>query len=226
MIRALVLKELRETRLFAALALGLYFVYVSKLTGRWDRLLTPLVGWAPGMSGEKPDVPFVQGNFLSVYVCIGVALAIALGFRQSAWEPNQGTALYLLHLPLSRRAIYLTKLLTGLGLLLLCTLLPVVAYATWAAMPGTHQGPFEWSMTGEAFRSWLLMPLAYLGAFASGIRPARWIGSRLFPLVGAAIPALFAFIVPFWWLVAVPSLLLVAAMLVSDIFLEAETRDF
>ena len=34
-------------------------------------------------------------------------------------------------------------------------------------------------MTGPAFQVWLLMPLAYLGAFASGIRPARWFGSRL-----------------------------------------------
>ena len=39
-------------------------------------------------------------------------------------------------------------------------------------------------MTVPAFQIWLLMPLVYLGAFASGIRPARWFGSRLLPLVG------------------------------------------
>ena len=85
------------------------------------------------MNVESPDVPFVQGNFLSMYFFIGVALAIALGFRQSAWEPSQGTALYLLHLPLPRRTIFLTKLATGIGLLLVCTLLPILIYATWAA---------------------------------------------------------------------------------------------
>jgi hypothetical protein len=226
MVRAIVGKELRETRLFAALALGVYFVYVSKLTGRWDRVLTPLVGWAPGMTADAPAVPFVQGNFLTVYVCIGVALAIALGFRQSAWEPSQGTSLYLLHLPLSRREIFAIKLLTGIGLLLSCTLLPIVAYAKWAATPGMHAGPFEWSMTGPAFHVWLLMPLAYLGAFASGIRPARWFGTRLLPLVAVTVPGLYFFLLPHWWLIAFPLLLLVAATLVSDIFLVATTRDF
>ncbi len=226
MVRAIVSKELRETRIFAALALGLYFVYVSKLTGRWDRVLKPLVGWAPGMSAETPEVPFVQGNFLSVFVFIGIALAIALGFRQSAWEPSQGTALYLLHLPLSRRVIFLTKLASGIGLLLACTLLPLVTYAAWAATPGTHAGPFEWSMTGPAFQTWLTLPLAYLGAFASGIRPARWFGSRLLPLVSVAIPGLYSFLLPFWWLTGLPLLLVVAGVLVSDIMLETQSRDY
>src|ERR1017187_996674 len=125
MVLAIVRKDLRETRLFAALSLALYLIYLSKLTGKWSRVLTAFVGWVPGMSGEAPDVPFVQGNFLTMYFFIGAALAIALGFRQSAWEPSQGTALYLLHLPLARRTIFVTKLLTGTGLLLACTLAPI-----------------------------------------------------------------------------------------------------
>jgi len=119
-----------------------------------------------------------------------------------------------------------TKLVTGIGLLLVCTLLPILLYATWAAMPGTHPGPFEWMMTGPALRAWLLMPLVYLGAFASGIRPARWFGSRLLPLASVALPAIFAYAFPLWWLIGFPVLLLVAAVLLSDILWEAETRDF
>jgi ABC-type transport system involved in multi-copper enzyme maturation permease subunit len=227
MVFAIVKKELRETRLFAALSLGVYLIYLSnRMSGKWSRVLTPLVGWVPGMNTEAPDVPFVEGNFLTIYSYIAFALAIALGFRQSAWEPSQGTALYLLHLPLTRRTIFLTKLLTGAGLLLVCTLAPILIYGTWASLPGTHPGPFEWSMTGPAFQIWLLMPLAYLGAFASGIRPARWFGSRLLPLLAVAVPAILVFGVPLWWLIGFPVLLLVAAVLVSDILWEAETRDF
>jgi hypothetical protein len=70
------------------------------------------------------------------------------------------------------------------------------------------------------------MPLVYLGAFASGIRPGRWIGSRLLPLVAVAIPALIVQLVPHWWMIGFPIIVLVAAVLVSDILLEAETRDF
>ena len=62
-------------------------------------------------------------------------------------------------------------------------------------------------MTGPAFHIWLLMPLAYLGAFASGIRPARWFGSRLLPLVSVAVPGLFLYILPHWWLIAFPAAL-------------------
>ena len=226
MVLAIVRKELRETRAFAALALGVYLVYLSKMTVRWGNLVTYFFSYVPGMNAERPDIPFIQDSFVGMYWCVGVALAIALGFRQSAWEPSQGTALYLLHLPLTRRSIFMTKLLTGIGLLLACTLLPILIYAAWAATPGTHPGPFEWSMTGTAFQIWILMPLAYLGAFASGIRPARWFGSRLLPLVAILVPAVFAFAVPPWWLIGFPVLLVAVSVILSDILLVAETRDF
>ncbi len=226
MVLTLVRKELRETRIFAALALGLYLIYACKQTGKWSSLLGHLLWWLPGMRAEAPDVPFVQDNFETTLFLIGAALAITLGFRQSAWEPSQGTALYLLHFPLTRRSIFVTKLFTGIGLLLACTLLPILIYATWAAMPGTHPGPFEWSMTVPAFQLWLLMPLVYLGAFASGIRPARWFGSRLLPLLAVAFTGTLLAMVAEWWLIAFPLLLLVAVVFVSDILWEAETRDF
>jgi hypothetical protein len=226
MVLAIVRKELRETRLFAALAVGVYLIYLSTLSGRWSRPLTSVFEMVLPLYTEAPDIPFVQDNFLIMFFFVGVALAITLGFRQSAWEPSQGTALYLLHLPLGRRTIFLTKVLTGIGLLLACTLLPILLYAAWAAMPGTHPGPFEWSMTGPAMRLWLLLPLPYLGAFASGIRPARWLGTRLLPLFSVGVPGIYLFILPHWWLIGFPLLLLGAAILVSDIFWEAETRDF
>jgi hypothetical protein len=228
MILALVKKELRETRSFAALALVLYLVYLVKLTaGSRGYLLASLLSYVPGMSREPVDVPFVQyDQFTPILLFIGGGLAIALGFRQSAWEPSQGTAPYLLHLPVPRRSIFLTKLLTGIGVLLACTLAPILTYATWAATPGTHPGPFEWSMTGPAFRLWLILPLVYLGAFASGIRPARWFGSRLLPLLAAGPLALLIYPSPRWWLIGLPILCLAAAAFVCTILWEAETRDF
>jgi ABC-type transport system involved in multi-copper enzyme maturation permease subunit len=226
MVLALVRKELRETRGFAVIALVLFLVYVSELTGKGGPVLTSLLSYSLFLGGLPPDVPFVQGNFNFMLFLIGGVLAVALGFRQSAWEPSQGTALYLLHLPITRRTIILTKLATGIGLLLACTLLTIVSYAAWAAMPGTHPGPFEWSMTGDALRTWLVLPLFYLGAFASGIRPARWFGSRLLPLTSVSVPASLAYAVPFWWLVGLLLLCVVAAWLVSDILWVSETRDY
>jgi ABC-type transport system involved in multi-copper enzyme maturation permease subunit len=227
MIPAIVAKEFRETRLLAALTLAIYGVYVSKLTGHWNHLLRQFLGWFPGLSGPLPDVPFVQDGFATIYGFVGFSLAIALGFRQSVWELVQGTAPYLLHRPLSRRAIILTKLLSGVAVLLACTLLPIAIYAAWAATtPGTHPVPFEWSMTAPMLHLWLSMPLVYLAAFASGIRPARWFGSRLFPLFAVALPVLFLQFAPHWWIIALPALLLATAAMISNILLETETRDF
>jgi ABC-type transport system involved in multi-copper enzyme maturation permease subunit len=226
MVLALVRKELRELRAFAIAALVLYFIYVCNLTGKGSPVLASLMDFAPWTETTPPEIPFVQGEFQSILFFIGAALALALGFRQSAWEPSQGTALYLLHLPLSRRAILSTKLATGIGLLLLCTLMPILAYAAWAATPGTHPGPFEWTMTGPAFQVWLILPLLYLGAFASGLRPARWFGSRLLPVFSVLIPAVLAITVPPWWLIGFPVLCITAVVLMTDILWIAGTRDF
>jgi hypothetical protein len=161
-----------------------------------------------------------------IYGFIGFTLAMALGFRQSVWELVKGTAPFLLHRPMSRRAIILTKLFAGILLLMASTLAPILIYAAWAAAPGTHPGPFEWWMTGPMLHVWFAMPLVYLGAFASGIRPARWFGSRLLPLVSVAIPAFLLQFTPRWWLIALPVLLLAAAAMVSNILLETARRDF
>ncbi len=223
MVLAIVGKELRELRLIAALALLASGVYLSNLTGHWNEFLSYIFDWLPSL-GRVAEVPFVWDEFSSSHGFIGFALAIALGFRQSVGERFFGAVPFLLHRPMSRRAIILTKLLAGAGLLMVCTLLPILIYGAWAATPGTHPGPFEWSMTAPVLQLWLTMPLVYLGAFASGIRPVRW-GAGLLPLVAVvtAAPLQFRFLPP--W-IAVPALLLLAAVMISNILLEAETRDF
>jgi hypothetical protein len=68
------------------------------------------------------------------------------------------------------------------------------------------------------------MPVIDLGAFASGIRPARWIGSRLLPLLAGVVPAVYVYNTS--WLAGLPILGLLSAAFISDILLEAATRDF
>ncbi len=81
-------------------------------------------------------------------------------------------------------------------------------------------------MTWPVFLVWLIIPLAYLGAFASGIRPARWFGSRLLPLFAVVPAGSIVAALAQWWLIALPLLLLVAGVFVSEILWEVETRDF
>ena len=105
MIRALAMKEWRETWAFGALALGVYLIYLGNLTGLGEPVLRSVSWLIRGADGKPTELPFIQDNFASTVGFVGCLLAIALGFRQSAWEPHQGTSLYLLHLPLPRRTI-------------------------------------------------------------------------------------------------------------------------
>jgi hypothetical protein len=218
MIKALAVKELREVFPIAALGLVMQLVIVASLTG-----MQPFADW---LRLDRLGVPFQEHVLAPPFAVVGVVFTLLLGFRQSAWEAGQGTFKFLLHRPVRREAIFLTKLGTGAGVYLVCTLVPLLLYAWWAGTPGHYPGPFEWSMTGFAWRLCFLMPLVYLGAFLSGLRPARWYGTRLLPL--AACGLLTAVLANFslWWPVNLPLTVLLYGSLVVCVCHVARVRDY
>jgi hypothetical protein len=219
-MKALALKELREVVGIAAVALAGYLALVVSLMG------AKVFYWVPGMPSGTTGVPFADGDFTGFFTWVSVAFATALGFRQSTWESARGTFLFLLHRPVSRRAIFLTKLATGAGVFLLGASLPIVLYALWAAVPGHHPSPFAWSMTGPAWRLAFLMPLLYLGAVLSGLRPARWFGTRLLPLAASATFLVLLNVLPWWWYFSFPLVILLYGLLVANICFVARVRDY
>jgi hypothetical protein len=64
-----------------------------------------------------------------------------------------------------------------------------------------------------------------LGAFLSGIRPARWFGTRLMPLAAAGFATFLIVMSPWWWLTAA-ALAFCASILVVSIFYYAQQRDY
>jgi len=217
MHKALVIKELRESAGLIAVAVAAAAYALADLTG--VRLL-------PIQNGMPSAYPFVGDTTLTMYLCLlAGSLAILLGFKQSAWELWQNTYLFLLHRPASRTAIFATKLVVGIAVLLLVPGALIQLYAMWAATPGNHATPFFWSMTAWAWKLWFAFPLVYLGAFLSGIRPRRWFGSRLLPLATAGVLAAVAAAMPWWWL-ALAIVLVAAAAYVAIIFHTVQTRNF
>ena len=65
---------------------------------------------------------------------------------------------------------------------LLLSVLPVVVYSVWAATPGNVAVPIRWSLLQPALEACGWSVVIFLGAFLSGIRPAKWWWSRLWPL--------------------------------------------
>lgn len=217
MHKALVWKELRESAGLIAVALLAAVYVLTDLTG---------VQLVPTQSASSIEYPFVSDGSLSFYLCLlAGGLAVLLGFKQSAWELWQGSYYFLLHRPASRRTIFAVKLAVGLATLLVVTGAVILIYALWAATPGTHATPFFWSMTVWAWQMWFAFPLLYLGAFLSAIRPGHWFGSRLAPLVAAAILTLFCTTV-FWWWVGVAVALVFELAFVFSILLYVDSRDY
>jgi hypothetical protein len=218
-MKTLALKELREVSGIAAVALACYLALAVNAMG------AKVFDWVPGMPRGTTEVPFVGGSFTTFHTFLSVLLALALGFRQSAWESAQGTYLFLLHRPVWRNAVFLTKLATGLGAFLVCGSLPLLLYAWWSSVPGHHPSPFEWSMTLPAWRMELETSLLYFGAFLSGLRPGRWFGTRLLPLVASVMFLVVIEATPFGWL----GLLLTGGfvgVLTANVCFVARVRDY
>jgi len=219
MLTRLALKELREIVWIAVAAMVVYLFFLVAATGIG---LPEGASWGGFHGGPMAFDVETTMNF----VMVGACLAIGLGLRQTVGESARGTFQFLLNRPASRRHLIGTKLLVGGGAYLVVAVVPLLLYAWWATTPGTHASPFAWWMTVLAWQGWLGGSVLYLGAFLTGLRPGRWHGTRLLPLVAAMG---FAGLLTFCpWSLAVDALLalLLDVLLVANIFFVAGTRDF
>lgn len=169
-------------------------------------------------------IPFLSDTLSSMFLWVAGVAAIVLGLWQTVWESSRGTFQFLLHRPASWRALFGCKLCVGMGICLAVAILPTLCYALWAATPGTHASPFSWSMTAWAWQAILAMPLLYLGAFLSGLRPARLFGSRFFPLAAALVT--FALMLALPGTIALPLTLTLELIFVAVILFVGQTRDY
>lgn len=219
MYKALAIKELRESAAIIA---------VAALAMLW--LLGCMQDWRfmPLSFHSSELVPFVGTGFVQGLIFFGGALAIGLGLKQTAWENSGDKYYYLLHRPISRQAVFLTKMAIGLGVLLLFTVGPLLIYANWAATPGNHATPFFWGMTADAWLTCWALPSMYLAALLCGLRPARWFGTRLFPLLGTGLLVMLAIGGWYWsgWGLGVAGLLVLDFVLLRLILATAEQRDY
>ncbi len=217
MWNALLRKEFRETAWLAAAALAAYLLLVATYTG-WTKGMIGYFRAIPGMhvygfGTGASGISFVNGEFVQLFSFISALLAIGLGFRQTMGESLRGTYPLLLRLPMARANVFRVKLLAGLTTYLVSAAVPIVLFGALAATPGTHASPFYWAMTEPAWVTWWSMSLLYVAAFLCGLRPARWLGSRLLPLVAGF------FAVFFLWMSGAPWQLTVSIVLVLDLLL-------
>lgn len=229
---ALAYKEIRECLPIAAIALAVCLYLVAGNTGWEAGTVASMIESLVQIGGvhiyhTPPDgIPFVDWGFGAQLNLVLALFAMALGFRQSVGESLHGTYPLLLHLPVPRTRLLLAKLSLGLAVYLVCGAVPLAVYSAWAATPGTHASPFYWSMTVPAWTAWFGMSVLYLAAFLSGLRPARWYGSRLAPLLAGALPLLVAMEATWSWWWSILVVVVSGAIFVIGIQQAARDRDF
>lgn len=194
-MRALVWKELAEQGKWAVL-------WLAGLTLALAFILPPR--GAQGDALWTICVPAVQ-----VLIACAAALGAALlGLLQTLPEMRRERWALLAHRPISLTRIFLAKVAAGLLLYFAALGLPVLGAAVWAATPGRVGAPFDWRMALPAAADILGGVVFYFAGMLTGIRPARWYGSRALGLL-AAVPCALALlaVAEFWQavLVTVPA---------------------
>ena len=226
MFRAIAIKELREIR---GIAIGALIVYATITIGAIDYRSPLNLFFIMDTSMSLERVPFVRDNFVGKFCFFTAMVTMMLGFWQTFGESVRGTYPFLLHRPAGRTWLIGMKLFVGMVAYLILAAIPIGIYAIWAATPGNHASPFEWSMTIPTWIGWFAMTMLYLGAFLTGIMPGRWYGARFLPLAASAflLFVLLQFVSNFggmWWLCGV--VLAVDLWLIALIFFVAKTRDY
>lgn len=228
MVTTLVRKELKESAWIWLIAAATYAIFVLDVMSvkLWPQFLQRLLPL--GTDRTSVWIPFVDSQIEERLAWVSGIFGVCLGVWQSYGESWRGTFPLLLHTPIPRRCIFAVKLAVGLTLTAGLSALALVALSIWAATPGSHPAPFEWSMTKGAWLIWLFGPLWYLGGFTTGLYSARWLGTRLFPLVAVALAVglivVFANVLPTWGYVAATAI--VGGVLVASIDYLVRTGDF
>ena len=217
MLKAMLWKEVRDLRGWFALAIVVQLYLAGVAMG---------LEFGPLRSGG--GVPFVDDSITYYFVFVAMAFAAVVGLWQTLLESLRGTYAFLLHRPNPRGQLFGAKLLVGGVATFVVACLPVAMYSVWAATPGRHASPFFWQMSYWAWQLAVAMPIVYLGAFLSGLRPARWFGSLLLPLAGAFFClVLTQSLVATWvWPLGIPICLVVEVLFIGVILYVAMVRDY
>jgi hypothetical protein len=165
---------------------------------KWAVLWLVLVGLCAAATVRLQNTGDWQGAesvcspmFIAVMTFGSAAGGLLLGLLQSLLEMRRSQWAFLVHRPLPRSRIFLAEVLGGLALYFPAMLIPLLGAALWAAAPGHIAGPFEWRMILPSIAFIVAGVVFYLAGLLTGLRPARWYGSRGLGIGAAAVCGIF-----------------------------------
>ncbi len=203
-MKTLILKELRENLKLAVVGLLLSLAVV---VGSQLYYVNLIKGITSGVSAAQNYYyrlqPLTSNNFTSFSMILCVLVGAALGWFQIQNERHRDLWAFLVHRPVTRTTIFLSKVIAGLTLYVLTVGLPLLYFILWVKTPGNVAAPFDWGMALPIMAAFLSGVAWYFAGMLTSIRQARWYGSRALGF-GAALLALLALMknghgVMSWW---------------------------
>ena len=171
---------------------------VLMAAGLFCVLYRPQVGTPYYGPGRMPP-SVMSPMFLLVTGFGGAIVAAIIGLSQTLPEARADRWAFLTHRPVTRSALFRAKAISGLILYAVATGVPLTGAVWWVATPGHYPCPFEWRMTLPAIADLSCGIAYYFLAVMTGMRQARWFGSRTFGF-GAGIVCSFSLLIynSFW----------------------------
>ena len=185
-MKKLFMKELREETKAALLGMALFIFILTMDCKKYANQLD-CMNLGQGLRWGYWMQPLLDAGLFAFFCAI---FGIVLGWLQIRAEKHPDLWAFLIHRPMTRTRILLGKTAAGLCLYALGAGLPLLGFIAYVRTPGHVAAPFEWAMTLPVAVAFLLGIVFYFAGMLTGLRQARWYGSRGFGL-GLAIFAAF-----------------------------------
>ncbi len=202
-LKAMFWKECRENARWAVLAL---LALSLGLAYAWFHLY---------QQSSFPSLGQIWSGENLVLTITTPLIGLALGLLQILPELRRDQWAFLVHRPASRTTLFFGKVLPGVCLYLLATILPLLGLAAWAASPSHVPAPFDFRFTLAGWAAILSGLPFYFAGLLVALRPARWYGSRTLPLLTALLAPFAAYWQEEFWQVALSCALVTASLLLA-----------
>ena len=143
--------------------------------------------------------PLLSQTLLTEVAFFCAFFAAVLGWLQTRNEAHRDLWAFLVHRPVSRAEIFRGKVAAGLCLYALGAGLPLLVLILVVQTPGHVAAPFEWAMILPLLGIFLTGPVYYLAGMLTGLRQARWYGSKCFGVGLGLFASIAVFSVPQIW---------------------------
>jgi DNA-directed RNA polymerase subunit RPC12/RpoP len=113
-------------------------------------------------------------------------VAFFFGFWQCFSEQSTGKSSFMIQRSVSLSQIFWCKALAGLSLTALITIVPFIGQEAWRIYSNRYPAPAHWDFsTAELCLSFAVV--TWMSGVFVAVRPAKWWGSRLLPVVGFVV---------------------------------------